>query len=295
MSVTAWRWLCVGNRNAVLLLADARQIPIADPIVDLTVTSPPYGLDVAYADGGDVPPDEWPAFTEAWMRDARRVTKPSGRMVLNVPLDAFKGGYRPVYKQALDAAGVAGWVLEHQLVWDEGTRTKGNRALGSLNSAAKPRPVDSSEIVAIFSNGPWGPSSGNPDDITPAEWQRFGKGPWRFPGASAKRAGHPAPFPPELPYRAMKLFSRRGDVVLDPFCGSGTTIAVAAAEGRFGIGIDRSPSYLQIAARRIATTPMPLLIGPRCPICDGPLGGRRRRAYCSIACKQVAYRRRKAG
>lgn len=192
MSVTDTRWLPAWNRNAALLLADARAIPIADPIIDLAVTSPPYGLDVDYADGGDVSPCEWPSFTTDWMRDVLRVTKPSGRMVLNVPLDTFKGGYRPVYKQALNAAEAAGWTLEHQLVWDEGNRTRGNRALGSVNSAARPRPVDTSEIVAIFSKGPWGPSSSNLDDITPAEWQTFGKGPWRFPGASAKRAGHPS-------------------------------------------------------------------------------------------------------
>jgi site-specific DNA-methyltransferase (adenine-specific) len=285
--------LRASNRNAMLLRADATALPIAHPIVDLTVTSPPYGLGVAYADGGDVPPVEWSAFTVAWMREVRRVTKLSGRLVVNVPLDTFKSGYRPIYKLALDAAEAAGWTLEHQLVWDEGNTTKGNRALGSVNSAARPRPVDTSEIIAIFSNGPWGPSSDNPDAITSEEWQAWGRGPWRFSGASAKRAGHPAPFPEELPRRAIKLFSRRGDVVLDPFVGSGTTVAVA--EGRSGIGCDRSPTYLRIAARRIASVPLRLPTGQRCTICNDLLSeGRRDRTTCSSACRQRAYRQRRS-
>ena len=293
-SVTARRGVLAASRNALLFQALADRLPLADRCVDLTITSPPYGLSISYADGGDVDPAAWPAFMLAWLREVRRVTKPSGRLALNVPLDTFKGGYRPVYKLALDAAEAAGWTLEHAIVWAEGNTTTGNRALGSVNSAARPRPVDASEIIAIFSNGPWGPSSDNPDDISGREWQTYGRGPWTFPGARRSKGGHPAPFPDELPRRLMKLLSRRGDVILDPFVGRGTTVAVAVAERRIGIGSDRSPTYLVMAARRVAEVPLRLANGTGCAICHEPLLGRRFDAMtCSAGCRQKGYRRRK--
>jgi len=293
-SVTARSGILVASRNALLLQALADRLPLASSCVDLTITSPPYALGIPYADGGDVDPAVWPAFMLAWLREVLRVTKPSGRLALNVPLDTFRGGYRPVYKLAMDAAEAAGWAPEHTIVWMEGNTTTGNRALGSVNSAARPRPVDASEIIAIFSNGPWGPSSDNPDDISGREWQTYGRGPWTFPGARRSKGGHPAPFPDELPRRLMKLLSRRGDVILDPFVGRGTTVAVAVAEGRIGIGSDRSREYLAAAAERVAEAQERLAAGRPCAMCSEPLRGRRSDAEtCSAACRQRAYRRRK--
>src|SRR5581483_2687733 len=81
-------------------------------------------------------------------------------------------------------------------------------------------------------------------------------GTWRFAGESPSRVGgHPAAFPPELPRRLIRLFSFKGDVVLDPFNGSGTTTAVARSLGRYGIGFDVEPRYCELAARRAAAIP----------------------------------------
>jgi DNA modification methylase len=66
-----------------------------------------------------------------------------------------------------------------------------------------------------------------------------------------KDYGHPAMFPPELAYRALKLFSFQGDVILDPFNGAGTTTLVAERTGRKYIGIDISEEYCKIAEDRI--------------------------------------------
>jgi hypothetical protein len=85
-----------------------------------------------------------------------------------------------------------------------------------------------------------------------------------------------------------------GDVVLDPFAGSGTTAAVAVAEGRIGIGCDRSTAYLAEARARVAAV-LRIDVGARCSICNGPMMGRRRGAStCSDACRQRAYRLRRA-
>ncbi len=242
----------------ILEVGDARSLPLADATVDLIATSPVYALGIEYI-GGDVRPDDWPAFMRAWLAEWLRVTKPSGRLALNVPLDTTKGGRRlgrsilsrPTYHEVLGAALAVGWLHKATIVWDEGNTTKGNRALGSRTSAARPHPVDSSEMIVFLTNGEWGPSSDNPDDITPAEWQEYGRAPWRFPGAPRRKGGHPAPFPDELAYRCIRYLSRVGDTVLDPMMGSGTTCRVAHRLGRRAIGFDIVLEYVELARRAL--------------------------------------------
>ena len=79
----------------------------------------------------------------------------------------------------------------------------------------------------------------------------YTNGLWAFNGESKKRIGHPAPFPKELPYRAIKLFSYQDDVVFDPFTGSGTTLIVAANTKRRAVGLDIDESYCGLARDRI--------------------------------------------
>jgi site-specific DNA-methyltransferase (adenine-specific) len=234
-------------------VADARALPLPAACVDLTVTSPPYALDIGYI-GGDVQAETWPDFMAAWLAEALRVTRPHGRLALNVPLDTSKGGKRPTYVQACQAALDVGWSYQATITWHEGHTSKGDRALGTVNSSRRPHPIDASEMIVLLSKGAWGPSSGNPDDITPAEWQLYGRSPWRFPGVPRRPGGHPAPFPEELPYRLIRYLSRVGDVVCDPFVGSGTTSTVAHRLGRVALGFDLAPAYAAMARRRVLGT-----------------------------------------
>jgi site-specific DNA-methyltransferase (adenine-specific) len=240
--------------TAVLLLgeADARALPLADDTVDLIVTSPPYGLDIAY-DGGDVAAEAWPSFMAAWLAEALRVTKPSGRLALNVPLDTSEPTYRPTYAQAVVAALMAGWEYRSTVVWAEGNTTKGGWALGSQASAARPHHVSQVEMIVLLSKGEWGPSSTNADDITREQFLEAGRGPWTFSGESRPWEGHPAAFPSELPRRLVRYLSRVGDVVLDPFCGSGTALVAALDLKRHVYGFDISAEYVESARRRVAT------------------------------------------
>ena len=75
---------------------------------------------------------------------------------------------------------------------------------------------------------------------------------WTFPAANAKRIGHPAPFPMELPHRLINLYSYKEDVVLDPFCGSGTTCLAAMENDRYYIGYDINQEYIDLANSRIS-------------------------------------------
>ncbi len=75
---------------------------------------------------------------------------------------------------------------------------------------------------------------------------------WDVPPESAARVQHPAPFPVELPQKLMELYTYRGDLVVDPFCGSGTTLVAAARCGRDAVGYDLDPAYVDIALARLA-------------------------------------------
>jgi len=89
-------------------------------------------------------------------------------------------------------------------------------------------------------------------DLTSEEFTALTRSVWTFPTESAAKVGHPAPFPVELPRRLIKLYSWKGALVLDPFCGSGSTCVAAAQLGRLWIGVDTDPSYVELARQRVA-------------------------------------------
>lgn len=138
--------------GALLTVADARALPLLDACIDLIVTSPPYALDIRYV-GGDVRADRWPDFMASWLAEALRVTKPQGRLALNVPLDTTRGGKRPTYVQACQAAFDAGWTYQATITWHEGHTSKGDRSLGTVNSSRRPHPIDASEMIVLLSKG----------------------------------------------------------------------------------------------------------------------------------------------
>jgi len=89
------------------------------------------------------------------------------------------------------------------------------------------------------------------NDITKEEFLEWTKSVWKIQPESAKKIGHPAPFPVELPYRCIKLYTFRGDVVLEPFMGSGTTAIACLMTGRHFVGIEINPKYVELAKKRI--------------------------------------------
>ena len=94
-------------------------------------------------------------------------------------------------------------------------------------------------------------ANGKENSIRKEDFLAWTKSVWTFPSVSAKRIGHPAPFPEELPHRLIQLYTYVGDVVLDPFCGSGTTCLSAVKSGRHYIGYDIDEKYIELANERI--------------------------------------------
>lgn len=230
--------------------ADARSLPLADESVHLVVTSPPYGVGKLYEAGGDESPEAWAALIYGACREMLRVCVPSGRLALNVPLDTTVGGFQPVYSVAVQMAQAAGWRYRSSIVWLDDQLGK-SVARGSVDSASAPSIIAGVEMVCLFSKGEWRREPPCDSDIRHDEWLEWTNGVWRFPGETQAWEGHPAPYPVRLPYQLVKLLSFPGDVVLDPFCGSGTTALAATTLRREFVGFDRSEQYVASALRRV--------------------------------------------
>ena len=241
-------------------VADCAAIPLQDGLVDLIVTSPPYGLGMSYHESDDNEGYEvYLSHVLAWSDEMFRVLGPQGRICLNVPLDiSHDGGYfapKPIYADWVGALMESGFRYRTTIVWNEDNITR-TTARGSVDSPNSPHAIARVEMIAVLYKGMWNlERQGQTADITHDEWLEWTNGLWTFPGASPISPDHcPAPFPEELPRRCLRLFSFPGDVILDPFLGSGTTGVVAYQTARQFYGFDKSVLYVEQARERLSAT-----------------------------------------
>jgi site-specific DNA-methyltransferase (adenine-specific) len=221
--------------------------------IDLIVTSPPYNVDIKYNSHNDkITYEEYLEFTNKWLTRCFEWLKKDSRLCLNIPLDKNKGGQQSVGADITTIAKKIGYKYHATIIWNEGNISR-RTAWGSWLSASAPYVIAPVELILVLYKNNWKKSSGSrKNDITKQEFVNWTNGIWTFPGQSKKGAGgHPAPFPVELPKRCIKLFSYVGDIVLDPFMGSGSTMIASALYNRKGIGIDIDGEYCNIARKRI--------------------------------------------
>lgn len=224
---------------------------IDEESIDLIVTSPPYNLGVPYNSFKDnISYDEYLVFTEKWLKKALTLMKPDGRMCLNILLDNQKGGHKSIYVDVVHIAEEVGWKYHSTIIWNKGVNSN-RTAWGSWMSASAPHILSPAEAIAVLYKNSWRKKSKGKSDITRNEFIEWTTGNWVFSGESKKKIRHPAPFPIELPKRCIKLFSYVGDIVLDPFLGSGTTLIAAALLNRAGIGVEVDFKYCELAKKRL--------------------------------------------
>jgi site-specific DNA-methyltransferase (adenine-specific) len=249
----------------VIHVGDARSMSqVPDASVALVVTSPPYfaGKEYETALGeGHVPGDyiDYLTMLRDVLAECVRVLEPGGRLAVNVA----NLGRRPYRSLAADVITILQddlrLLLRGAVVWQKQRGASGSCAWGSYQSPANPVLRDTTERVIIASKGRFdrvGRGSAEPGDpgvatIPGDEFMEATLDVWEIPAESATRVGHPAPFPVALVERCIQLFTYDGDVVLDPFMGSGTTAVAAVNTGRHYIGYDTDAGYVRRARERI--------------------------------------------
>lgn len=241
------------HQNVVLYQGDSTNPRLFDaPFIDLVVTSPPYNVGIDYNSNDDgLGYEDYLSFSRQWLANCYAWSKTQARLAMNIPLDKNKGGSRSVGSDLTRIAQEVGWKYHFTIVWNEGNISR-RTAWGSWMSASAPTVIAPVELIVVLYKDQWKKTNGSrQSDISRDEFMAWTNGLWTFNGESAKRVGHPAPFPKELPYRCVKLFSYVGDVVFDPFAGSGTTLIVAQNLNRVAIGVELDPTYCEVAKRRI--------------------------------------------
>ncbi len=232
---------------------DSRDLSfIPDGVVDLVVTSPPYNVGKNYSAHEDcLPLDEYLALLEDVWKECYRVLAPGGRIAINVA-GVDRKPYLPLHSYITLQMTRLGFMMRGEIIWNKGASVGVSTAWGSWCRPSNPTLRDVHEYILVFSKEEWKMQHRGETDLLPEEFVQYTKSIWDFPTVSAKKVGHPAPFPLELPSRLIKLYTYKGDLVLDPFMGSGTTCQAAELLGRRWIGVDVDPAYCELAAQQMA-------------------------------------------
>ena len=218
--------------------------------IHLMVTSPPYNVGKIYDE--DLSLDEYRAFIKKVMLEVYRCLIPGGRICLNIA-NLGRKPYIPLEAYITEDLVSLGFLMRGQIIWDKSMSSGGSTAWGSWISASNPTLRDIHEYILVFSKGDFSrkKNSNRDSTITRDDFLELTKSIWRFPSESAKRIGHPAPFPIELVRRCIELFSFSNDVILDPFMGSGTTAIAALKSGRRFVGYEIDSEYIELSNKRI--------------------------------------------
>ena len=240
---------------------------IPDASVALVVTSPPYFAGKEYEEAlghGEIPATylQYLDMLGAVFAECVEKLEPGGRIAVNVA----NLGRRPYRSLSSDVVSILErdlkLLLRGEVIWQKARGSAGSCAWGSFQKATNPVLRDLTERVVIASKGRFDRAlstaqrkEDNLPFLSTLAREQFMDGTtdvWEMAPESARRVNHPAPFPIELPLRLIDLYTYKGDLVLDPFMGSGTTAVAALRAGRHFVGYDTDPEYVRDARARIA-------------------------------------------
>ena len=236
--------------DKIFLKSSENMSELPDNSVHLMVTSPPYNVGKEYDE--DFTLKEYLQFLKSVWKEVKRVLVPGGRACINIanlgrkpyiPLHAF------IVKDMIDLD----FLMRGEILWNKATSASPSTAWGSWLSASNPTLRDIHEYILVFSKSTFSRKNTKKrkNTISKEEFLAFTKSIWTFPAEPARKVGHPAPFPVELPYRLIQLYTFEGEVVLDPFIGSGQAALAAIKTSRHYVGYDIEEKYVKLAEKRI--------------------------------------------
>ncbi len=242
-----------------IIVGDSKDVlkKLPDNCIDLIFTSPPYNFGLDYENHKDG--INWNEYFDKLFdifRECIRVLKYGGRIIVNV--QPLFSDYIPIHHIISDFFIKNKLIWKGEILWDKHNYNCKYTAWGSWKSPSNPYLKYTWEFLEIFCKGDL-KHSGNwkMADITSDEFKKWVYARWDIaPEYNMKKYGHPAMFPEALVERVLKLFSFKGDLILDPFNGVGTTTAVAKRLSRNYLGIDISEEYCKKAEDRVKNTPV---------------------------------------
>jgi len=223
---------------------------LPDNSVHLMVTSPPYNVGKDY--DGNLTLQEYRQFLKRVWREVYRTLVPGGRACINIA-NLGRKPYIPLHAFVVEDMLELGFLMRGEIIWNKASSSSPSTAWGSWLSAANPTLRDVHEYILVFSKGMFSRNNASRkrSTISKEEFLEFTKSVWTFSAESARGVGHPAPFPVELPYRLLQLYTFEGEVILDPFTGSGQAAIAAIKTDRHYVGYEINEDYVKLAERRI--------------------------------------------
>ncbi len=236
--------------NTIVPASSEYMKDIPDNSLHLMVTSPPYNVTKEYDE--DLSLTEYLMMLRRVFEETYRVLVFGGRACVNVA----NLGRRPYIALSDHISMIMmdiGFLMRGEIIWNKGAGAGVSMAWGSFKSASNPVLRDMHEYILVFSKGIFKRerSENKEDTISKEQFMEWTKSVWLMNPESAKKVGHPAPFPVELPYRLIQLYTYTGDIVLDPFMGSGTTAIAALESDRSYVGYEIDPCYIDNAENRL--------------------------------------------
>ncbi len=237
------------NLNKIFCKSSEKMSELPDCSIHLMVTSPPYNVKKEYDD--DLSLEEYRRLLRAVFKETYKKLVTGGRACINVA-NLGRKPYIPLHSYIIEDMLNLGYYMRGEIIWNKASSASPSTAWGSWLSAANPVLRDIHEYILIFSKESFSRiRKGRQNTINKDQFLEWTKSVWTFPAVSAKSIGHPAPFPEELPYRLVQLYTFKSDVVLDPFCGSGQTCLAALKSRRNFVGYEIDEKYVKLAHERI--------------------------------------------
>jgi DNA modification methylase len=236
--------------DKIFLKASEKMDELPDCSIHLMVTSPPYNVGKEY--DNNLTLEEYRQFLERVWREIYRVLVPGGRACINIA-NLGRKPYIPLHAFIVEDMLDVGFLMRGEIIWNKASSSSSSTAWGTWLSPTNPTLRDIHEYILVFSKDVFNRKrlSGKTSTISREQFLEFTKSVWTFSAESARKIGHPAPFPVELPYRLIQLYTFKDDVILDPFAGSGQAAIAAIKTERHYVGYDISEEYVKLAERRI--------------------------------------------